>query len=92
MQQVAAAVGGAYDVYMARLDALRIFESETGAIGAELLQTARVGYEEGEVGILQVLDALRLDRQTALRRLELEASVKDIEIELSRAAGFEVTQ
>ena len=92
IQQVNAAVAGAYEVYMARLDALRTFERETGAIGAELLETARVGYEEGEVGILQVLDALRLDRQTALRRLELEASVKDIEIELSRSAGFEVTQ
>jgi cobalt-zinc-cadmium efflux system outer membrane protein len=92
IQQVNAAVAGAYDVYVARLDALRVFDRETGAVGAELLRTARVGYEEGELGILQLLDALRLDRQTALRRLELQASVKDIEIELSRVAGFEVTQ
>lgn len=91
-QQVNAAVTSAHEVYTARLDALQTFERETGVIGAELLQTARVGYEEGEVGILQLLDALRLERQTALRRLELAASVKDIEIELSRVAGFEVTQ
>lgn len=92
IQQVNAAVISAHEVYTARLDAFRTFERETGAIGTELLQTTRVGYEEGEVGILQLLDALRLERQTALRHLELEASVKDIEIELSRVAGFEVTQ
>jgi len=91
-QQITAAVAGAYDVYAARLDALNAFDRETRDIGKELLQTARIGYEEGELGILQVLDAYRIERQTALRRLELQSSVKEIEIELSRHAGYEVTQ
>jgi cobalt-zinc-cadmium efflux system outer membrane protein len=91
-QQITAAVGGAYDVYAARLDALASFDRETRDVGQELLRTARVGYEEGELGILQILDAYRINRQTALRRLELQSSVKEIEIELSRNAGYEVTQ
>jgi outer membrane protein, heavy metal efflux system len=91
-QQITAAVAGAFDVYAARLDALSAFDRETRDVGKELLETARVGYEEGELGILQVLDAYRIDRQTNLRRLELQSSVKEIEIELSRNAGYEVTQ
>lgn len=91
-QQITATVSGAYDVYIARLEALQEFERETGESGQELLRIARVGYEEGDLGILQLLDAYRVRRQTQLRRLELESAVKDIEIELSRVAGYEVTQ
>jgi cobalt-zinc-cadmium efflux system outer membrane protein len=91
-QQIAAAVGGAWDVYAARVAALEAFQRETSDSGAELLRIASVGYREGELGILQLLDAYRVARQTALRRLELQAAVKETEIELSRSAGFEVTQ
>jgi len=91
-QNITASVAGAYDVYAARLEALNAFERETRDAGDELLRTARVGYEEGELGILQLLDAYRIGRQTALRRVELQSAVKEIEIELSRNAGYEVTQ
>jgi cobalt-zinc-cadmium efflux system outer membrane protein len=91
-QHITASVAAAYDVYMARLEALNAFERETRDAGEELLQTARVGYEEGELGILQLLDAYRIGRQTALRKVELQTAVKEIEIELSRNAGYEVTQ
>ncbi len=91
-QQVTAIVAGAYDIYINRAAATAVFERETGDAGAELLRVARVGYQEGELGILQLLDAYRLKRQTALRRLELQLALKESEIELSRAAGIEVTQ
>jgi cobalt-zinc-cadmium efflux system outer membrane protein len=91
-QQITASVAAAYDVYIARLEAWNAFERETRDAGEELLRTARAGYEEGELGILQLLDAYRISRQTTLRRLELQAAVKEIEIELSRNAGYEVTQ
>ncbi len=91
-QQISAAVAGAYDVYSARIDALNAFDRETRDIGENLLKITRTGYEEGELGILQLLDAYRIQRQTNVRRLELQLSVKEIEIELSRAAGYEVTQ
>ena len=91
-QQVSAVVAGAYEVYTTRLAALDAFDRATGDAGAELLRVVRIGYQEGELGILQVLDAYRLKRQTALRRLELQLALKESEIELSRAAGIEVTQ
>jgi outer membrane protein, heavy metal efflux system len=91
-QQISAAVSGAYDVYAARMDALNAFDRETREIGENLLKITRTGYEEGELGILQLLDSYRVQRQTNIRRLELQLSVKEIEIELSRAAGYDVTQ
>ena len=91
-QQITATVAGAYDIYAARLEALTAFERETKDAGIELLRVARIGYQEGELGILPLLDAYRLKRQTALRQLELQLALKESEVELSRAAGFEVTQ
>ena len=73
-------------------EALGAFERETTGAGEELLRITRTGYDEGELGILQLLDAYRIDRQTALRRVDLQFAVKEIEIELSRNAGYEVTQ
>lgn len=91
-QQIRATIAGAHEVFITRTAALAAFDHATADAGEELLRTARLGFQEGELGILQLLDAYRLKRQTALRRLELQLSVKEIEIELSRAAGFEVTQ
>jgi cobalt-zinc-cadmium efflux system outer membrane protein len=90
-QQISAAVTGAYDLYASRLAVLSAFERETQD-STELMRVARIGYEEGELGILQLLDAYRLERQRALRRLDLQAALKEAVIELSRSAGFEVTQ
>lgn len=91
-QQIRATIAGAHEVFITRTAALAAFDHATADAGEELLRTARLGFQEGELGILQLLDAYRLKRQTALRRLELQLSVKESEIELSRAAGFEVTQ
>lgn len=91
-QQVSALVAGALEIYTTRRAALDAFDRETGDTGTELLRVARVGYEEGELGILQLLDAYRLKRQTTLRRLELQLAVKESELELTRVAGFEVAQ
>jgi len=91
-QQIAASVASTYDVYVARREVLGVFERETTGAGEELLRITRAGYEEGELGILQLLDAYRIERQTALRRVDLQFAVKEIEIELARAAGYEVTQ
>lgn len=92
VQQISATVQGAYDVLGLRRGALQAFERETGDSGTELVKIARAGFQDGELGVLQLLDAYRLSRLTALRRLELQGAVKDSEIELSRNAGFEVTQ
>ena len=91
-QQVLATVGGAWAFYSTRLEAWQGFEKETTEITNDLLRIAQVGYQEGELGILELLDAYRVRRHTRLRRLELQAALKEAEIELSRVVGAEVMQ
>jgi outer membrane protein, heavy metal efflux system len=62
------------------------FEQE----GSELERIAQTAYQEGELGILELLDAYRVSRQSSLRALELFAASKQAEIELERAAGTPV--
>lgn len=90
-RQITSSVEGAFELLVARWAVLDVFERET-ATTAELVNMAKAGYQDGELGILQLLDAYRLVRVTALRRLELQAAIRESEIELTRNAGFEVTQ
>ena len=55
--------------------------------GSQLEQIATLAYQEGEFGILELLDAYRIRRQSALRLLELTAVVKQVEINLEGAVG-----
>jgi outer membrane protein TolC len=54
-----------------------------------LVATARVGYEEGELGILELLDATRQAVDARLRSLEASALARRAAIELDRAIGRE---
>ena len=56
----------------------------------ELRGIADVGYREGELGILELLDSYRVEQQARLRLLELQAAAKLAEVELDRALGKEV--
>jgi len=53
----------------------------------ELERIAQTAYQEGELGILELLDAYRVHWQSSLRVLELIAASKQAEIELERAVG-----
>jgi outer membrane protein TolC len=66
------------------------YRSATGETIESLLQIARVGYEEGELGILELLDAARLAVDGRLRLLELGAAVRRAAIELDRVVGMEI--
>ncbi|MFN3326467.1 MAG: TolC family protein [Bryobacteraceae bacterium] len=55
--------------------------------GLRLQQIARTAYEEGEAGILELLDAYRITIQAGLRELELLSASKQAEIELERTVG-----
>ena len=59
-------------------------------LGADLSRITRLAYQEGEVGILELLDSYRVTRQSLLRLLELEALAKEAQVELDRAVGEEV--
>jgi outer membrane protein TolC len=61
-----------------------------GDHGEKLSRISRLSYEEGEQGILELLDSHRVALGSRLQALELELSAKMAEIELNRAVGEEV--
>jgi outer membrane protein TolC len=61
-----------------------------GDHGEKLSRISRLSYEEGEQGILELLDSHRVALGSRLQALELELSAKLAEIELNRAVGEEV--
>jgi outer membrane protein, heavy metal efflux system len=63
---------------------------ESGETGAELSRIAQVAYQEGEIGVLELLDAYRVNRQSQLHLLELQESAKEAAIELDHVVGEEV--
>ena len=84
-------IRGAREVLTIRRDALAAYQRELESAGVELTRITRVAYEEGEVGILELLDSLRVNRLASLRLLELQAGVREALIELERVVGAELT-
>jgi cobalt-zinc-cadmium efflux system outer membrane protein len=73
-----------------RMAAIEQYRAEVKQAGLDLSKIARVAYEEGEIGILELLDSYRVNRQAALRLIELQVLVKESQIELDRAVGEEI--
>lgn len=64
-----------------------------GAIGSgtdQIERIALVSYEAGERGILELLDAHRTAASARIREAELEAAVREAEIELEFVSGWEI--
>ena len=55
--------------------------------GDELTRIAEVAYREGEVGILELLDAVRTASRARIRSIELRLDARLAQIALERAAG-----
>jgi cobalt-zinc-cadmium efflux system outer membrane protein len=89
-RQIRAEIEGARDVLVIRRDALASYQRELESAGGELTRITQTAYQEGEVGILELLDSLRVNRAASLRLLDLQAGVKEAFIELERAVGEEV--
>jgi outer membrane protein, heavy metal efflux system len=89
-RRIRAEVTGAAEALRLRKAAIAQYGSEVNSLGAELSRITRLAYQEGEVGILELLDSYRVTRQSLLRLLELEALAKEAQIELDRAVGEEV--
>ncbi len=66
------------------------YRAESVAPAAELVSIAEAAYEEGEYGILELLDAHRVALRARLRLLDLAAAARRAAIELGRAVGGEV--
>jgi outer membrane protein, heavy metal efflux system len=88
-RQIRAVVEGAVQAYNIRHRARDEYRNQLAQTGPELVKIATVGYQEGELGILQLLDAYRVHRQAQLQILGIEAAVKEAQIELERVIGEE---
>ncbi len=86
-QQVQAEVTGAHEALRMRRLAAEEYRLRFQQEGSQLERIAQEAYQEGELGILELLDAYRVQRQSSLRALELLAASKQAEVELERAAG-----
>jgi cobalt-zinc-cadmium efflux system outer membrane protein len=81
----------------ATLDAAaRVFNIRKAALdkypasGREIVDIATIAYQEGETGILQLLDAYRVERQSRLRRIDLEAATREAWLTLESVVGEEL--
>jgi cobalt-zinc-cadmium efflux system outer membrane protein len=77
-------IAGASEVLSLRQAALA--QEQQGAAD-ELAQIAVVAYREGEVGILELLDAVRTASRARMRTLELRLDARLAQIALERAVG-----
>jgi cobalt-zinc-cadmium efflux system outer membrane protein len=89
-QRIRAAVEGTVRAFNVRVQARDRYRQELAGSGPELIKIATVAYQEGEIGILQLLDAYRSQRQAELRVLDIQAAVKEAQIELERVVGEEL--
>jgi cobalt-zinc-cadmium efflux system outer membrane protein len=66
----------------------------TAAVGgaAEIERIAQVSYDAGERGILELLDAYRIGASARIRQAALDLAVRQAEIELAFATGWEISQ
>ena len=67
------------------------YRDDSVSRAAELVAIATAGYEEGEFGILELLDAHRVALSAELRSLELSAAARRAAVELDRASGRRLT-
>lgn len=77
----------------ALLERRQIADRHRAALGggaAEIERIAQVSYEAGERGILELLDAYRTASAARLRQIELDAAVREAEIELEFVSGWEI--
>jgi outer membrane protein, heavy metal efflux system len=77
-------IAGASEVLTVRQTALS--QEQPGAAD-ELVQIAEVAYREGEVGILELLDAVRTASRARSRSIDLRLDVRLAQIALERAVG-----
>ena len=90
-RQIQTEIQGAREVLTIRREALAEYQQELESAGIELTRITRVAYEEGEVGILELLDSLRVNRLASLRLLDLQVGVREAYIELERVVGLELS-
>ena len=88
--QIEADVRAAYNVARIQQERVTRYQESAAAIAEPLAQIGRVGYEEGELSILELLDAERQALEARLQVLELAAAARRAAIDLDRVIGREI--
>jgi len=60
------------------------------ASASDVERIARISYESGERGILELLDAYRTSSSARVRQAALDASAREAEIELEFVSGWDM--
>jgi cobalt-zinc-cadmium efflux system outer membrane protein len=84
-QSIRAQVTAAMEVIALRQDAVRAVDAASPA--DELARIAEVAYTEGEVGILELLDAHRTAGRARVRAIDMRLAARLAQIALERAVG-----
>jgi outer membrane protein TolC len=87
--QIEADVRAAYNVASIQHERVTRYQASIAAIAEPLARIGRVGYEDGELSILELLDAQRQALDARLQLLELAAGARRARIELDRVIGQE---
>ena len=88
--QILADVRAAHDSVRLRREIAEGYEAQSGRRAEELREIAEIAYQEGELGILELLDSYRVAQRAKLRLLELQAAAKLAEVEFDRAVAKEL--
>jgi len=88
-QQIRASVEGTVQAFNIRANTRDEYARELADTGPELVRIATVAYQEGEIGILQLLDAYRTQRLALLRMLDIHIALKEAQLELEKVIGEE---
>jgi outer membrane protein, heavy metal efflux system len=86
-QAVRADVAGAARVLELRQAAIAAYEKEVVRLDRELEEIAQLAYREGEIGILELLDALRVATGGAVELIEMKWAARRAQVALERAMG-----
>jgi cobalt-zinc-cadmium efflux system outer membrane protein len=89
-QRIEAEVEAARRTLELRRAVLADYKGRVQEQGRRLEEIARTAYQEGEIGILELLDAYRMNLQARLRSLAFLSAAKQAEIELERVIGAPV--
>ena len=73
-----------------RRTAAERYRAEAVDRAAQIEHIAQVSYDAGERGILELLDAYRIGASARVRQATLDAAVRQAEIELEFATGWEI--
>jgi cobalt-zinc-cadmium efflux system outer membrane protein len=85
-----AQIAGWRDTLVASRESANGYRAAVTANAEQIERIAQVSYEAGERGILELLDAYRIGAAARVRQITLDDAVREAEIELEYASGWEI--